>query len=108
MRYLISYTLYLVSYILHIPFEGIPYILYLIPCTLYRVPLIRYRKKSKTRRGGAMRVFDFFTTFLHVIETNQKRAAAGRCAFLIFFTHFYTLYKKVQNKNNKRSEPKLE
>ena len=35
------------------------------------VPFIRYdKKKSKTRRGGAMRVFDFF------------------------FPQFYTLYKK--------------
>ena len=39
------------------------------------------KKKSKTRRG----------------------VRAGRSAFLIFFTHFYTLYKKSKKQNSKKT-----
>ena len=47
----------------------------------YTVPIIRYRKK------------------------NQKRAAAGRCAFLIFFLHTFTRYIKASKKKSNEPEP---
>ena len=51
-------------------------------------PFIRYRKKSKTRRGGAMRVLDFVTHvffFVYIFYKNENR--------------FKNIYKK-QKKNN--------
>ena len=79
---------------------------------------VKKNQKRNTSAGGAQSprgwarpprscyVFDFsFVQYLlFVIEKNQKRAAAGRCAFLIFFTHFYTLYKKPFIRYDKKSK----